>query len=152
MSPRILLAGPKLQPLVPFADDMTERGYEVRSATTGLGCLAILRNWRPNLLVMNPDLTWGSGIGVLGVMYEDTSIPSIPIVLLVEDPVRTRGELNLVEKAVRMKTERHLALNCRMLRQPVSSHDLLEVVDELFLQPQHAYICEKSTTESATFD
>ena len=34
-----------------------------------LECLAQLRQWRPDVLVLDADLPWGSGLGVLSVMW-----------------------------------------------------------------------------------
>jgi len=121
MSYRILLAGPKPELFVPFAVELTQRGFEVRTATTGLGCLTTLHSWHPDLLVMNPDLMWGSGIGVLGVMYEEESVPVIPVVLVVDDPVRVRADLRP-------------GWNCHLLRQPITCRDLSEFATEI-LQP-----------------
>jgi hypothetical protein len=70
---------------------------------------------------MNPDLTWGSGIGVLGVMHEADYVPVIPVVLVVDDPVRVRADLKA-------------GWNCHLLREPISSGELCELVAEI-LQP-----------------
>lgn len=136
MSARILLASPSPIDLLPYSSHLKEHGYVVRSANTGLGCLTIVRNWRPDLVVMNPDLNWGSGIGVLGVMYEDPTCPIVPIVLMVEDAVRMRAELLVLKKTIHPPTALRLSQECRVLRQPVEPDELLQIVDELLLQPR----------------
>jgi hypothetical protein len=145
MAQRILLAGPDSRKLSPFPMALASRGHEVRIETTGLGCLEAIRNWRPNLLVMNPDLTWGSGFGVLGVIFEDLSIPIIPVVLVTDDAVRVRSELKLLAEALRLKTDRR-GWTCHLHREPFGPSDLLKVADELFLQSQHVH--SLATTES----
>src|SRR5205823_2779004 len=42
-------------------------GSAVETAADGLECLSRLRAFRPNLLVLEPELPWGSGEGVLAV-------------------------------------------------------------------------------------
>lgn len=139
MSSRILLGGPSLEELYYYAANLTLRGYDVRSATTGLGCLAILRKWQPHLLVMNPHLTWGSGVGVLCVMQEDESCPSIPIVLMVDDALRMRAELLLLDIGIRGKPHMHPARMCHLLHKPVTTDQLCDLADALLLQPDNIH-------------
>ena len=61
-------------------------GVEVRTATSGLTCLEELRRWRPDVLVLDADLPWGSGLGVLAVMRDDPTLPLIPVLLLTARP------------------------------------------------------------------
>jgi CheY-like chemotaxis protein len=53
----------------------------VATAETGLECLAKLRAFAPNVLVLEPDLLWG-GSGVLAAMSEDADLASIPVILV----------------------------------------------------------------------
>lgn len=57
-------------------------GIEVRTVTSGLACVEELRRRRPDVLVLDADLPWGSGLGVLAVMREDPTIPFIPVLLM----------------------------------------------------------------------
>jgi two-component system sensor histidine kinase/response regulator len=59
----------------------TRHGYEVQTATDGLECLVRLRQWLPDLLLLDLHMPWGGGDGVLGVMREDPRLVAIPVVL-----------------------------------------------------------------------
>jgi CheY-like chemotaxis protein len=122
MSPRILLAGPSPRQLSPYADDLTRHGYEARAVSTGLDCLASWRDWQPDLMVLRPDMYWGSGLGVLGVMCEEKSGPIIPVVLLVDDPIRMRAQL---------RPDWH----CHLLNQRCDPEQLTDMIDRLLHAP-----------------
>ncbi len=117
MPHRILLAGPSRQQLLPFAMYLRRHGYVVRTVWTGLDCLASLRDWHPDLMVMSPDMCWGSGLGVLGVMYEEETVSIVPVVLLVDDPIRVRTEL---------RPEWH----CDLLYHGASPDELTEIIND----------------------
>ena len=61
-------------------------GIDTCTVTTGLECLEKLRRWQPDILVLNTDLLWGSGLGVLAVMQDDPAIPIVPVLLLSDRP------------------------------------------------------------------
>lgn len=50
-----------------FAD----RGYQVEVAADALGCLDAIRRVPPDVLVLEQQLHWGGGEGVLAVLRED---------------------------------------------------------------------------------
>jgi CheY-like chemotaxis protein len=135
MAKRILIAGPDSQKLSPYALALSNSGHEARTATTGLGCLESVRSWHPNLLIMNPDPTWGAGFGVLGVLYEDIRIPNMPIVLLADDAVRIRAEMLLLEKAVRKRVEPRPDWSCFLHRQPITPAELCRIAEEVLFKP-----------------
>jgi CheY-like chemotaxis protein len=58
------------------------RGIALRTAKGGVECLDELRRSPPDVLVLDLDLPWGGGDGVLTVMHEDASLARIPVVLL----------------------------------------------------------------------
>jgi DNA-binding response OmpR family regulator len=53
---------------------LSQRGFHVETARTGLECLAKLREFVPDLLVLDLALNWGGGDGVLQVMREDSQL------------------------------------------------------------------------------
>lgn len=57
-------------------------GIALRTATGGIECLAELRRWFPDVLVLDMNLPWGGGDGVLTVMREDDLLARIPVVLI----------------------------------------------------------------------
>jgi len=58
----------------------TERGYEMETASNGLDCLAKLRQVTPAVLVLDLELLWGGGDGVLAWLREESPAP-IPVLL-----------------------------------------------------------------------
>jgi hypothetical protein len=151
MAQRILLAGPDARRLPPFLTALASHGYESRLETTGLGCLEAVRNWRPDLLVMSPNLTWGSGFGVLGVIFEDRDIPIIPVLLVTDDPVHVRSELRRLAEILRRKTDRR-GWTCHLQSEPFSPSDLCKVIEELLLHSQHVHTGAGSADEGFGID
>src|SRR5437763_421687 len=60
----------------------------VEVAASGLDCLARLRDFRPDLLVLDPGLPWGGGRGVLAVLREEDGLSRVPVILLSAAPGR----------------------------------------------------------------
>lgn len=67
------------------------QGAALRTAKGGVECLGELRRSRPDVLVLDLDLLWGGGDGVLSVMRDDESLASIPVVLLDRNPAIDGG-------------------------------------------------------------
>lgn len=47
-----------------------QRGHDARVAADGLECAEILRNYVPEILVLNCDLLWGGYQGVMALINE----------------------------------------------------------------------------------
>jgi len=60
---------------------LTERGYEVVTSSDGLDCLRKLRQLTPAVLVLDLDLRWGGGDGVLAWLREENPRPAVCVVL-----------------------------------------------------------------------
>jgi two-component system phosphate regulon response regulator OmpR len=60
---------------------LTERGYEVETSLDGLDCLRKLRQVTPVALVLDPELRWGGGDGVLAWLREESPTHGIPVIL-----------------------------------------------------------------------
>lgn len=60
---------------------LTSYGFQVETASDGLECLAKLRQFVPDLLILDLDMPWGGGDGVLGVIREDRRLLPIRVVL-----------------------------------------------------------------------
>lgn len=61
---------------------LNERGYDVETASDGLDCLEKLRQATPDVLLLEWELPWGGGAGVLADLREDRSMESLPVVLI----------------------------------------------------------------------
>jgi DNA-binding response OmpR family regulator len=85
---RVLLADPDLNLLDAYREFLLRDGFDVVTATDGLDCVAKMRSFLPEVLVLEPELPWGRGEGVLAQMYEDPAVPLIPVMVLTgqQDP------------------------------------------------------------------
>jgi DNA-binding response OmpR family regulator len=85
MSVRILIADSDEFLMAAYREHLSHHGAVVSTATTGLACIDRLREFTPDVLVLDPAILWGGGDGVLAVMHEELTIRP-PFVLLL-----TRG-------------------------------------------------------------
>lgn len=57
---------------------LTDCGWTAEAASDGLECLGMIRQFEPKVLVLDHDLPWGDGEGVLACLREDgLSMPVI---------------------------------------------------------------------------
>ena len=59
-----------------------EEGFELVTAASGLECVARLRERVPDVLVLEPQLPWGGGEGVLAIMGEVPQLATVPVMVL----------------------------------------------------------------------
>jgi two-component system KDP operon response regulator KdpE len=81
MKQRLLIADRMAELCEIYREFLTAHGYEVDTSTNGLACLAKLRELTPAALVLDRDLLWGGGDGVLAWLREDSPTPRIPVLL-----------------------------------------------------------------------
>lgn len=79
---RVLIADPDEAIQSMYRRLPAQEGFEVVTAYSGLECLARLRECVPDVLVLEPQLPWGGGDGVLAMMGEDPRLASIPVMVL----------------------------------------------------------------------
>ena len=79
---RVLMADPdeSLHPV--YREPLSQEGFEVVAALNGLECIARLRERVPDLLVLEPQLPWGGGEGVLAIMGEVPQLATVPVMVL----------------------------------------------------------------------
>ena len=94
----------------------TACGYEVRAASEGLACLVELRRFPPDALVLDMDLPWGGGDGVLAHIRTDPRLRRTPIVVI--------HSLHGAEVAL-FATE---LPNIQIIKKPFRLHTLLEAI------------------------
>ncbi len=69
---------------------MWKRGHVTEIATNGLECMAALRYFKPEVLVLTDELLWGGSEEVLALMGEDPEVAPTPTILISdEDPERS---------------------------------------------------------------
>jgi response regulator RpfG family c-di-GMP phosphodiesterase len=78
---RVLIADPDLGLLEEYRRQMSET-FELATATNGMECLTRLREETPDVLVLEPQLLWGGGDGVLAVMHQFLGLTFIPVMIL----------------------------------------------------------------------
>lgn len=69
-----------LQPV--YRGPLAQEGFEVVRALNGLECVARLRERVPDVLVLEPQLPWGGGDGVLAMMGEVPQLATVPVMVL----------------------------------------------------------------------
>jgi DNA-binding response OmpR family regulator len=79
---RVLMADPdeSLQPL--YRERLSQEGFQATAVLSGLECIARLRERAPDVLVLEPQLPWGGGEGVLAMMGEISALATIPVMVL----------------------------------------------------------------------
>ena len=83
MSLRVLLTDADTILLSLYRAFLVDQRIEVRTASTALECGEALRQWRPDVLVLDADLPWSFGpAGVLARMREDPTVPVVPVLLV----------------------------------------------------------------------
>lgn len=82
MSVRILIADSDGFLMATYREHLSHHGAVVSTATTGLACIDRLREFTPDVLVLDPTILWGGGDGVLALMHEDPQIRPASVLLL----------------------------------------------------------------------
>ena len=120
MSPRLLVtdADPYMREI--YRLYFPHFGFDVATAADGLDCLAEMREFHPDALILDLDLLWGGADGVLAALQESGEGPPLPVVLttkwlrlgyprkylappvvnVLEKPFRLRDLRTIVEAAV----------------------------------------------------
>jgi CheY-like chemotaxis protein len=89
---------------------LADRGLCVETASDGLDCLAKLRTFAPDVLLLDLYLPWGGGDGVLARLREESDGAAVPVVLLA--PAAADGDLpELVASPVTCCLRRPLRLS-----------------------------------------
>jgi DNA-binding response OmpR family regulator len=69
-----------LQPV--YRWPLLQEGFELTTAASGLECVARMRERAPDLLVLEPQLPWGGGEGILAIMGEVPALANVPVMVL----------------------------------------------------------------------
>jgi DNA-binding response OmpR family regulator len=104
MSQRVLIADSDEALLVIYREYLRQDGFRVATAASGLECIARLRDFQPHLLILELDLPWGRGEGVLARTAEESDLPRVPVIVL---SVRREVEAPLLRRTFPIH-ERHL--------------------------------------------
>lgn len=78
---RVLVADPDPCLANAYRRFLAGRGFRPGVANNALDCVNRLRTEVPDVLVLDPDLPWGGGGGVLALMREDNTVPLVPTLI-----------------------------------------------------------------------
>jgi DNA-binding response OmpR family regulator len=67
-------------------------GFEVCTTDDGVQCIEAVRRFLPDLLVLDPDLLWVGGDGVLAVLDRDPKLSFVEVLVLGGNPLSNRLE------------------------------------------------------------
>jgi DNA-binding response OmpR family regulator len=96
MAPAVLIADadPELCDL--YRRFFSHHAWQVRVAEDGIECLAQLRQFSPELLILDVTLLWGGADGLLALMRDDPALARVPVILTSAEasPERRSGLLS----------------------------------------------------------
>lgn len=72
--PTVLIAEADRELREAYVQFLSSLGFEIHIAADGLECMSKLRRFLPDVLILDLELLWGGGEGVLAVMREDTRL------------------------------------------------------------------------------
>jgi DNA-binding response OmpR family regulator len=117
---RVLIADPDQALLSTYCDFLSRQGFDLATATTGPDCVTLLREFKPDVLVLEPDLPDDWGTRVLDLMHDGRDVPCVPVVVLTRNERATEhqrvGQVHV--KPVSLKT---LAETIRLTAQAARS-------------------------------
>lgn len=116
MKPRLLATDRDSAFLEIYQHYFPNFGFEVATASDGLECLELLRDFVPDILILGLELLWGGADGVLAIVREEPEMRTIPVVLAVDGRIRSKALKHVLPSVV------------RFLRKPFRSRDLRAVV------------------------
>lgn len=78
----VLLAVRRSQSRKSHARYLRQHGFHVETADSGIACLNVVEWFRPDVVVIEPELLWGGGDGVLAVFSSQPDLCRIPALVL----------------------------------------------------------------------
>jgi CheY-like chemotaxis protein len=96
---------------------LAARGAEVSAAANGLECIEQLRTFQPHVLILEPEILWGGGAGVIEWMLSDPEVPTTPVIAVTSardlDQLRRILRFPLYDLVVKPLGARQLATKVR---------------------------------------
>ena len=78
---RVLIADPEQALLDAYHDYLSRQGFEIETVTGGQECVERLCDWRPDVLVLEPDLPNGWGNKILDLLRQNSE-SNVPVLIL----------------------------------------------------------------------
>lgn len=92
---KILLVDDEKNLRILVKEVLSERGYTVRDATSGMECLKKLKTFRPNLIIMDMMMPKMSGYDTIKEIRKDSKNDDIKIVVLTVSKVAEAAKFQL---------------------------------------------------------
>ena len=84
MPARILIADADRRLSEVYHAHLQDLGLAVRTAADGVDCIALLRAFRPDLLLLGTSLPWGGCDGVLALLEEEPDLRPESVIILAD--------------------------------------------------------------------
>jgi CheY-like chemotaxis protein len=81
-SVRVLIADPDESLHADYRESLLRERFDVDTALNGLECVSRLCDCTPDVLVIEPQLPWGGGDGVLAIMSENPDLKAVRVMVL----------------------------------------------------------------------
>lgn len=82
MAERVLVVDPDRTLLAGYRDYLTIMGFDVRVASSGSECMLFLHVFRPDVIVLEPDMPNSWGERILATLRDDPDLPCVPVIVL----------------------------------------------------------------------
>lgn len=108
----VLIVEPDEDLAISYDAFLGRRGFEVFTATDGLACVSRLRKSPLDMVVLEPNVLWGGGAGIVALMRDDPSLPLVPVLVHSRDgDIGVMGEAGfpVVDHAVKPLDPQRLA-------------------------------------------
>jgi DNA-binding NtrC family response regulator len=79
---RVLIADSDVSLLESYCEHLSRIGFDVVTARNGLECVARLRAFDCDVLVIEMDIPWGGGIGVLDLLRSGRELQRVPTIIV----------------------------------------------------------------------
>jgi len=86
---KVLLAIRRSQSRSDYVVDLRRNGFQVTTADDGIECLDVLSRFIPDAVVVEPELLWGGGDGVVALLRDKSETRSVPVLVLTTDASRS---------------------------------------------------------------
>ena len=83
---RVLVVGRDEAMLELLQSFLWDFGYETEVAADGLECCAFLREFVPDVVILDHEVLWGGSAGILARMRDDPVLAKTPVILIAERP------------------------------------------------------------------
>lgn len=86
---KVLLAVRRSQSRSDYEADLRQHGFQVITADDGIECLDVLCRFTPDAVVVEPELLWGGGDGVVSLLRDNPETRNVPVLVLTTDASRS---------------------------------------------------------------